>query len=474
MKLAMIGFGQAGGKIVDKFLEYDERTGSGIVQSAMAVNTAEADLRAHRRIPENNLVLIGRDRVKGHGVGGDNELGAEIAEEDIGKIQNAIGRISINGIDAFLIVAGMGGGTGSGGAPVLARHLKHVYTEPVYGLGVLPADDEGGTHILNAAQSFQTFVHEVDNLLVFDNDAWRQDGESVEGGYEEINDEIVKRFGSLFAAGTAKAAQSAVDSSDIISTLSGGGVSTVGYAREEVRTSDDNGLLSRLTGGSNDDDRDVVKTTNRMTSLFRKAALGRPTLPCEIESTERALFVMSGPPQHLNRKGIERGRRWLEEHTGSMEVSGGNYTVPDSDYVSGSVLLSGVTNVPRIKELQKIAIEAQENSKEGEDTNDGGDTVIYTEETNDGGDTKVFSEEPDGSGDTEVFSEEADDGGDTELFSEASSNAETEIYDPGSADDGKTEVFNSSSNASAACPACGQKIASSETVNFCPNCGERL
>ena len=40
MKLAMIGFGQAGGKIVDKFLEYDERTGSGIVRSAVAVNTA--------------------------------------------------------------------------------------------------------------------------------------------------------------------------------------------------------------------------------------------------------------------------------------------------------------------------------------------------------------------------------------------------------------------------------------------------
>lgn len=44
MKLAMIGFGQAGGKVVDKFLEYDKRTGSEIVRAAAAVNTAKADL----------------------------------------------------------------------------------------------------------------------------------------------------------------------------------------------------------------------------------------------------------------------------------------------------------------------------------------------------------------------------------------------------------------------------------------------
>jgi cell division GTPase FtsZ len=40
MKLAMIGFGQAGGKIVDKFLEYDKRTGSGIVRAAVSPRRA--------------------------------------------------------------------------------------------------------------------------------------------------------------------------------------------------------------------------------------------------------------------------------------------------------------------------------------------------------------------------------------------------------------------------------------------------
>ena len=369
MKLAMIGFGQAGGKIVDKFIEYDMATDSGIVRSAIAVNSAKADLMGLEHVPEGNRVLIGQARVKGKGVGADNELGAEVAEEDVDEIDNAVDTVPVHEVDAFLIVAAMGGGTGSGGAPVLAKHLKRIYTEPVYGLGILPSGDEGGIYTLNAARSFQTFVREVDNLLVFDNDAWRQSGESVEGGYEEINREIVNRFGVLFGAGEVapgeEVAESVVDSSEIINTLASGGVSTVGYATGEVQPRQ-TGLLSRIRGDGSDagDGMDAANTTNRVTSLVRKATLGRLTLPCEIRGVERALLVMSGPPEHINRKGMERGRKWLEEETGSMEVRGGDYPRPDADHVDAAVLLSGITDVPRIKELQQVAIEAQDNIEE--------------------------------------------------------------------------------------------------------------
>ncbi|WP_050049385.1 tubulin/FtsZ family protein [Halanaeroarchaeum sulfurireducens] len=364
----MIGFGQAGGKVLDKFLEYDERTGSGIVRAAVAVNTAKADLMGLEHVDEDNRVLIGQSRVKGHGVGADNELGAEIAEEDVGEIQGAIDNIPVHEVDAFLLISALGGGTGSGGAPVLAKHLKRIYTEPVYGLGILPGKDEGGIYTLNAARSFQTFVHEVDNLLVFDNDAWRKAGESVAGGYDEINEEIATRFGILFGAGeidgSDDVAESVVDSSEIINTLAGGGISTVGYASETVQQQDSGGLLSRFRGEDDMAGEDSASTTNRITSLVRKAALGRLTLPCEIDGSERALLVVAGPANYLNRKGIERGRKWLEEQTGSMEVRGGDYPVGDSDKVASVVLLSGVTNVPRIKELQGKAIEAQDNIEE--------------------------------------------------------------------------------------------------------------
>lgn len=359
MKLALIGFGQAGGKVVDEFLSYERTVDRNFIESAIAVNSATADLQGLEEIPTENRVLVGQTRVKGHGVGADNELGATVTEEDIDEIQGAVDRVPVHEIDAFLIVAGMGGGTGSGGAPVLAKHLKRIYSEPVYGLGILPATDEGGIYTLNAARSFQTFVHEVDNLLVFDNDAWRQTGESVRSGYGQINREIAERFGLLFAAGEVgegdHVAESVVDSSEIINTLSGGGISTVGFARETVDTPTD-GLLSKFREGNSTDG---LSATNRMTSLIRKAALGRLTLPCDISSAERGLAVATGPPAHLNRKGIERGRRWLEEETGSMEIRGGDYPLVGESEVGSIVLLTGVTSVPRIETLQQVAIDAQ-------------------------------------------------------------------------------------------------------------------
>ena len=364
MKLALIGFGQAGGKIVDEFLAYDAAVGGGFVGDAIAVNSARADLAGLENVHTDKQVLIGGTRVSGHGVGADNELGAVVAEEDIDEIQDAIDTVPVHDLDAFLIVAGMGGGTGSGGAPVLAKHLKRVYSEPVYGLGVLPGTDEGGIYTLNAARSFRTFVREVDNLLVFDNDVWRRAGESVEGGYDAINREIVERFGTLFSAGEVGAgdhvAESVVDSSEIINTLECGGVSTIGYASETVER-EESGLLSRFTRSESESD-DVAKTT-RMTSLVRKATLGRLTLPCDVSSVERALVVASGPPTELNRKGIERGRQWLEEETGSMEVRGGDYPTSD-DEVGSVVLLSGVTDIPRVEQLQDLAVETKETTAE--------------------------------------------------------------------------------------------------------------
>ena len=382
----MIGFGQAGGKILDKFLEYDQTRGMNLVGAAVAVNTAKADLMGLDRVPEENRVLIGQARVKGHGVGADNELGADIAEEDMDEVMGAIDQIPTHEVDAFLVIAGLGGGTGSGGAPVLCRQLKRIYTEPVYGLGILPGSDEGGIYTLNAARSFQTFVRESDNLLVFDNDAWRKTGESVQSGYEEINDEIVKRFGIMFGAGEIQegdeVAESVVDSSEIINTLGAEGVSSIGYAVDRIDRSGGKGLLARF-GKASSEDIDAGDATNRITSLVRKATLGRLTLPCELDGVERALLVVAGPPEYLNRKGIERGRRWLEEQTGSMEVRGGDYPLPDEDGVAAVVLLSGLTDVPRVKELQRVAIEAMENLEEIHEESDANLERLLSEDADD-------------------------------------------------------------------------------------------
>lgn len=98
-----------------------------------------------------------------------------------------------------------------------------------------------------------------------------------------------------------------------------------------------------------------------MTCLVRKATLGQLTLPCDVEGAERGLLVVSGPATHLKREGIERGRRWLEKETRSMEVRSGDYPISGADHVAGLVLLSGVHRVPRVDELKQVAVETRNN-----------------------------------------------------------------------------------------------------------------
>lgn len=371
MKLALIGVGQAGGKIVDAFLRYDRGTESRIIRSVTVINTASVDLQSLASVPEEDRILVGQSRVSGHGVGADNELAATIFEEDIEEIQRSFDTIPAHDVDALLVVAALGGGTGSGGGPVIIRHLNELFTEPVYGLGVLPASDEGGIYSLNATRSLRTFVREADNLLLFDNDAWRDIDESLEGGYEAMNHELVRRLGVLFSAGDpyrTVVGESVVDASEIINTLAGGGISSIGYAAEQI-DGNDGGLLPDLGDTEKPFEQTAVGTT-RITGLIRKATLGRLTIPCSIRGTERALVVIAGPPDTLNRKGIEQARKWVEDETGSMEVRGGDFPLPNETKIAGVVVLSGVTKVPRIEQLQQQAASAKQTIDEADAKHD--------------------------------------------------------------------------------------------------------
>jgi cell division GTPase FtsZ len=360
MKIFMIGYGQAGGRVVDSFIEFANRTGQNFVVRALAINTARADLLGLTNIPMEDRLLVGESLTKGHGIGADNELGAKVATDELYTIQSAIDKRGTHTIDAFLIIAGLGGGTGSGGAPVLARRLKKLYEEPVYGLGVLPAKDEGSLYSLNAARSLVTFVNEVDNLFLFDNDAWKKGGESVKEAFTDINDEIVRRFGLLFGAGEAnEVGQMVVDASELINTLKGGGISTIGYAAEEIESE---GFLKKFFGKKGSLEK--MDSVTRITSLVRRAVAGRLTIPCEVSTAEKALIIAAGPPKELSRKGIEKSKVRIEEMIRGTEVRGGDFPVVKGQHVATAVLFSGISDIPRIKELQETGAEAQEKIKE--------------------------------------------------------------------------------------------------------------
>jgi cell division GTPase FtsZ len=370
MRVFFIGFGQAGGKIVDMFIEQDKKLGTNSFRG-IAVNTARTDLMGLKNIEMKDRILIGQTMVKGHGVGTDNVTGARVTADEIDSIISAIDTRGTHDVDAFVIVAGLGGGTGSGGSPVLARHLKRIYREPVYALGIIPAPEEGRLYSYNAARSLTTLVNEADNTFIFDNSAWKNEGESVKSAFHRLNNEVVRRFGVLFRAGEVSrmgVGEMVVDSSEIINTLRGGGITSVGYAISEVmskRTKDKRGIFGGLKdkfGRKKEANEEVLLGEDRsakVVALVRRAMLGRLTLPCDYSTAERALVLLAGPPDEMDRKGVEKAKSWVEENIAGVEVRGGDYPVA-SEYIAAVVMLATVGNAPRIKELLDIAKETKE------------------------------------------------------------------------------------------------------------------
>jgi cell division GTPase FtsZ len=345
MKVVLIGVGQAGGKVTQALAEFDYEMGFDAVTGAFAVNTAKTDLQEL----DIDTMLIGQDRVKGHGVGGDNELGAEIMQDESTEVMDALGERITSDVEAIMVVAGLGGGTGSGGAPALASELDRIYDVPLYTLGILPGRDEGSIYQANAGRSLKTVVRESDSALLIDNDAWRESGESVGEGFDRINQQIARRVGLLLASGEAVkgVGESVVDSSEIINTLREGGMSCMGYATAEASE-------------------DPEENVNTITSLTRNALLTKMSLPDAVEA-QSALLIIAGEPDRISRKGVERARKWVEEETGSLQVRGGDFPL-DSERLGALVLLGGVERSRRVDEFMERAREAQQTTQQEDPT----------------------------------------------------------------------------------------------------------
>ena len=112
-KIKVIGVGGAGNNAVNRMIDLN-------ISSAqfVAVNTDKQALMLSKA-PFENRIQIGETLTKGLGAGSDPEMGEKAAEESKDAIENVV-----KGVDLLFIAAGMGGGTGTGAAPVIARIAK--------------------------------------------------------------------------------------------------------------------------------------------------------------------------------------------------------------------------------------------------------------------------------------------------------------------------------------------------------------
>ena len=110
-KIRVIGVGGAGSNILDRaMLDGIDR---------VELTTANTDVQSLTGSVTNQKIQLGRNLTRGLGSGGDPELGLAAAEESSEEIQAAIA-----GCDIIFVCAGLGGGTGSGAAPYIAKLAK--------------------------------------------------------------------------------------------------------------------------------------------------------------------------------------------------------------------------------------------------------------------------------------------------------------------------------------------------------------
>jgi cell division GTPase FtsZ len=222
--LSLVGVGGAGCRIVDSFYRKDivssiiDRIAGKSTEYVRGVVIDTSDTVASlSNIPAENSALIGSSWAKGHGTGGDVELGRKIMNEEAGLALNVIRRVYSEKPDMFFLIAGVGGGTGTGGFDVLAGKLKRVYKVPIIGILVFPSRGEGSLYVKNAYENFDMLTKSVDAAILLDNNVLTKKGEDILTTYR-IVDNTIFNFLSM------------VEPMDIL-RITKGKVSTIGFMR---------------------------------------------------------------------------------------------------------------------------------------------------------------------------------------------------------------------------------------------------
>ncbi|MCZ6820970.1 MAG: cell division protein FtsZ [Calditrichaeota bacterium] len=154
-KMKVVGVGGAGGNAVNRMIE---ATLNGV--DFISVNT---DLQALENCKANSRLQIGRALTKGLGAGANPEIGRKAVEEDRETVFEAL-----EDADMIFVTAGMGGGTGTGAAPIIAEIAKDLGALTV-GIVTKPFTFEGPKRMRRALEGIAELKERVDTLIVIPN-----------------------------------------------------------------------------------------------------------------------------------------------------------------------------------------------------------------------------------------------------------------------------------------------------------------
>ncbi len=160
VNIKVIGVGGGGNNAVNRMI-----TGNIKGVEFVAINT---DRQVLRRSDASMQLVIGEKLTNGFGAGANPQIGARAAEESIEEIKSLL-----EGTDMVFITAGMGGGTGTGAAPVVAR-VAHEMDILTIGIVTKPFGFEGKRRMDQALAGIAELSQYVDSLVVIPNDRLKQ------------------------------------------------------------------------------------------------------------------------------------------------------------------------------------------------------------------------------------------------------------------------------------------------------------
>lgn len=221
--LKVIGVGGGGGNAVNRMIEAGVKN-----VDFIAANT---DMRALSSNLAGKKIQLGKESTRGLGAGSKPEVGAKAAEESRAEIEEMV-----KGADMVFVAAGMGGGTGTGAAPIVAECAKAAGAVTV-GVVTKPFDFEGSRKMKVAMEGIEKLQEKVDTLLVIPNqkllevvdkrttmlEAFHMADEALRMGVQGISD-IIGEEGDMN-----------VDFADVKTVMSeqGGALMGIGSARGE-------------------------------------------------------------------------------------------------------------------------------------------------------------------------------------------------------------------------------------------------
>mmetsp|Transcript_36451 Transcript_36451/g.59924 ORF Transcript_36451/g.59924 Transcript_36451/m.59924 type:complete len:444 (-) Transcript_36451:439-1770(-) len=228
--IKVVGIGGGGGNAINRMIE----TGIQGVDF-WALNTDVQALSKSKAAPQ--VYAIGETVTKGLGAGGDPEVGARAAQESAAKVQEEV----LAGADMVFVTAGMGGGTGSGAAPIIAEKAKEAGALTV-AVVTKPFGFEGRRRAMQATEAIRRLQAAVDTMIVVANDRLLEivpEGTPVQEAFL-VADDILRQGVIGISEIILKSGLVNVDFADVKSVMenAGSGIMGIGTGKGKDRARD--------------------------------------------------------------------------------------------------------------------------------------------------------------------------------------------------------------------------------------------